>query len=78
MLDLLYGVPTTPREYMPRIKSRIKADTTPTNTTPGPRINPDTMQIQMAPGEAKRGGAITAMDQVQNFYKTKLNKGGKK
>ena len=78
MSDLLYGVPTTPREYMPRIKSRIKVDTTPTNTTPGPRINPNTMEIQTAPGEAKIGGAITAMDQVQNFYKTKLTRGGKK
>ncbi len=36
----------------------------------------------MTPGaympQEKIGGAITAMDQVQNFYKTKLNKGGKK
>lgn len=78
ILDLLYGVPTTPREYMPKIKRPINQDTAPGPTTPGPRINPNTMEIQMAPGEAKIGGAITAMDQVQNFYKTKLTRGGKK
>jgi hypothetical protein len=78
MLNYLQGIPTTPREYMPKIKSRVKTDTIPTNTTPGPRINPNTMEIQMAPGKAKIGGAVTAMDQVQNFYKTKLTKGGKK
>ena len=76
MLDLLYGVPTTPREYMPKIKRPSKGDTTPGPTTPGPRINPNT--LEMKPGMSKIGGPITAMDKVQNFYKAKLNKGGKK
>jgi hypothetical protein len=76
MLDYLQGIPTTPREYMPRIKSRVKTDTIPTNTTPGPMINPNT--LEMKPGMSKIGGPITAMDKVQNFYKTKLTKGGKK
>jgi hypothetical protein len=72
MLDLLYGVPTTPREYMPKIKRPSKGDTTPGPTTPGPRINPNTMEIQMAPGEAKKGGRIpTAMDKLQAYYKNK-------
>lgn len=73
MLDYLQGIPTTPREYLPKIKTPVKP-----NTTPGPMINPNTMEIKMAPGEAKMGRAITAMDQVQNFYKTKLTRGGKK
>lgn len=75
LIDGMYK-DTFPRDYRPGRLS--KPNTTPTNTTPGPRINPNTGEIQTAPGEAKIGGAITAMDQVQNFYKTKLTRGGKK
>lgn len=71
-LDLLKGIPTAPRDYTPKIKRPINPDTAPGPTTPGPRINPDTMEIQMAPGEAKRGGRIpTSMDKVQAYYKNK-------
>jgi len=72
MLDLLQGIPTTPREYSPKIKRPSKGDTVPTNTTPGPMINPNT--LEMAPGSAKRGGVITAMDKLDKMYKAKYKK----
>jgi hypothetical protein len=72
VLDSLRNIPTPSRDYSPNIKRPSKGDTTPGPTTPGQRINPNTMEIQMAPGEAKRGGTIsTSMDKVQAYYKNK-------
>jgi hypothetical protein len=73
LIDGMYK-DTFPRDYRPGRLS--KPNTTPTNTTPRPYINPNT--LEMEPGMSKIGGPVTAMDKVQNLYKSKLTKGGKK
>jgi hypothetical protein len=72
MWDSIQGVPTTPREYFPKIKRPSKGDTVPTDTTRRPMINLDTLEI--VPGSAKIGGVITSMDQVDKMYKAKYKK----
>jgi hypothetical protein len=72
VLDSLRNIPTPSRDYSPKIKRPSKGDTTPGPTTPGQRINPNTMEIQTAPGEAKRGGRVpTDMGKLQAYYKNK-------
>ena len=41
------------------------------------KINKGTLQ-KRTPGSKQGGGPVTAMDKVQNLYKAKLTKGGKK
>ena len=71
LMDYIYGVPTTPRDYTPKITQPKP------NTTPGPMVNPNTMEINKQSREAKKGGAmkpITALDQVDKMYKAKYKK----
>lgn len=68
LMDSMYG---TPRDYTPKITQPKP------NTTPGPMLNLNTMEINKQSREAKKGGAmkpITALDQVDKMYKAKYKK----